>query len=238
MDIKLYMINVSMNKAVQPFLFSVIYLLIFLFCPITLLAHAQLQGCGQIDIGNPGANQQIPPQCQTSGGGNTDVVALLKTQIGKPYGWGTPVRNWPSLPHPNPPAKAPAPPSFDCSGLTGWAWYWGSNKKVTLGGDTYSQWGDKSSKYQRHIVQGDANLKSGALQNGDLLYWGSISGGPHHVGIYVDEAHTKQSGEPDSVSSCSKGDCFIDAPNTGSFVRWDRIRGFGNDFIGYIHVVQ
>lgn len=202
------------------------------------IAYAQLNGCGQIDVGNPGAKVTIPPECQTSRGGNADVVAYAKSQIGKIYGWGAPNRAWSSDPHPNLPAKSPAPSSFDCSGLTGWSWYWGSNRKVTLGGDTYTMWSATGKMFQRHIVMGDQNLKSGDLQNGDLLFWGSASG-PHHVGIYVDEAHTKQAGDPpDSTPSCTKGNCFIDAPDFNKHVRWDQIRGFGTDFIGYIHVVQ
>src|SRR6185503_3297917 len=43
---------------------------VILFFTLTNIAFAQLNGCAQIPIGNPGANVTIPPECQegTSGG--------------------------------------------------------------------------------------------------------------------------------------------------------------------------
>lgn len=49
------------------FLLSLTVTVIFLFSRITNIAYAQLSGCGEIDVGNPGANVSIPPQCQGSG---------------------------------------------------------------------------------------------------------------------------------------------------------------------------
>jgi hypothetical protein len=67
MAAKPIMIKVSMNKVLPVFLFSLGYLFLFLFSPLILLTHAQLAGCAEIDIGIPGAQQQVPPQCQTKG---------------------------------------------------------------------------------------------------------------------------------------------------------------------------
>jgi hypothetical protein len=51
------------------------FLLLAMFLSIftTPPASAQLSGCGQIDVGNPGANVSIPPQCASgSSGGLTN----------------------------------------------------------------------------------------------------------------------------------------------------------------------
>jgi cell wall-associated NlpC family hydrolase len=71
-------------------------------------------------------------------------------QLGKPYSWG-----------------ASGPNSFDCSGLTMWAW---GKAGVSLPHSSQAQYGSGP-----HVSQGD-------LQPGDLVFYGSPI---HHVGIYI-----------------------------------------------------
>ena len=78
------------------------------------------------------------------------AVAEAQRQIGKPYQWG-----------------AAGPDSFDCSGLTMWAW---GHAGVSLPHYTKAQY-DATT----HISISD-------LQPGDLVFFGSDF---HHMGLYV-----------------------------------------------------
>jgi cell wall-associated NlpC family hydrolase len=78
------------------------------------------------------------------------AVAEAYRQLGKPYRWG-----------------AAGPDSFDCSGLTMWAW---AKAGVSLPHHSGSQY-----QQGRHVSRGE-------LQPGDLVFFGSPI---HHVGIYV-----------------------------------------------------
>ena len=83
------------------------------------------------------------------------VVALAKTELGKPYVWG-----------------ATGPYSFDCSGLTSYVYQHALGKNITR--TTYTQ-----------VHQGKTVAVSTAtLKKGDLIFWGSASA-PYHVGIYA-----------------------------------------------------
>lgn len=73
-----------------------------------------------------------------------------KRQLGKPYHYG-----------------GSGPDSFDCSGLTAWAWRAGGRSLP------HSAAGQYSATMHIPISQ---------LQPGDLVFYGSP---PHHVGIYV-----------------------------------------------------
>ncbi len=78
------------------------------------------------------------------------AVREAYNQLGKPYKWG-----------------ASGPSSFDCSGLTMWAW---GHAGVSLPHSSKAQYSGG-----RHVSQGD-------LQPGDLTFYGSPI---HHVGIYI-----------------------------------------------------
>ena len=78
------------------------------------------------------------------------AVQEAYNQLGKPYQWG-----------------ASGPSSFDCSGLTSWAW---GHAGVSLSHSSKAQFNEG-----RHVSQGD-------LQPGDLTFYGSPI---HHVGIYI-----------------------------------------------------
>jgi cell wall-associated NlpC family hydrolase len=99
-------------------------------------------------------------------GGEAATAAL--SQRGKPYVWG---------------AKGPS--SFDCSGLTQWAW---AHAGVRLGPDTYSQ------------VQQGVPVDPGDVRAGDLIFpkgsWDSR--GPGHVQLAISPTqvvHAPQSGD-------------------------------------------
>ncbi|MDX6273747.1 MAG: peptidoglycan DL-endopeptidase CwlO, partial [Frankiales bacterium] len=84
------------------------------------------------------------------------ALAAATTQIGKPYQWG-----------------ATGPASFDCSGLTGWAY---AQAGVSLPRTSRQQW-----LVGTHVALGE-------LAPGDLLFWATDVANPstiHHVAIYA-----------------------------------------------------
>ena len=91
----------------------------------------------------------------TSGGGapaaGADAaIAEARRQLGKPYQWG-----------------GSGPDSFDCSGLTSWAWRAGGK---VLSHSSRAQWSETS------------RVDMGDLQPGDLVFYGNPI---HHVGLYI-----------------------------------------------------
>ena len=92
----------------------------------------------------PSVSRPAPPQ----GKGAAQAVAVARAQIGKPYVWG-----------------ASGPDSFDCSGLTMYAW---RAAGVSLPHSTYAQWAATT-----HISQSE-------LQPGDLVFFSGLN----HVAIY------------------------------------------------------
>ena len=106
--------------------------------------------------------------------GASAAVAKAKEQIGKPYQWG-----------------AEGPDSFDCSGLTLYAWRAGGRSLPHSSGAQYSA---------------TARVSTSALQPGDLLFYGSPI---HHVGIYVGNGQmveASQSGTPVRYASIWRSD--------------------------------
>jgi cell wall-associated NlpC family hydrolase len=88
----------------------------------------------------------LPP----SGHGAGAAIEQARRQLGKPYEWG-----------------GAGPNSFDCSGLTMFAWSAGG---VGLPHSAAAQYGST------------ARVPISDLQPGDLVFYGSP---PHHVGLYV-----------------------------------------------------
>lgn len=100
------------------------------------------------------------------------AIAAARTMLGRPYQWG-----------------AVGPDSFDCSGLTGWA---------------YRQAGLALPRTSRQQWFAGRQVPLAELAPGDLLFWATDVTNPatiHHVGIYVG------------------GGRVIDAPRTGLTVR-------------------
>jgi cell wall-associated NlpC family hydrolase len=98
-----------------------------------------------------------------------EAVAEAYRQLGKPYQWA-----------------AAGPDSFDCSGLTMWAW---ARAGVSL---------PHSSRAQFDM---GSHVSSNELQPGDLVFFGSPI---HHVGIYV--------GNGDMINAPQTGDVVRIAP--------------------------
>lgn len=91
--------------------------------------------------------QDVAP---VSGHGASAAIAEAQRQIGKPYHWG-----------------AAGPNSFDCSGLTMWAWRAGG---VSL------------PHYTKAQYDATTHVPLSQLQPGDLVFFGSDF---HHEGLYV-----------------------------------------------------
>ena len=91
-----------------------------------------------------------PPSAGSPSAGADAAVAEARRQLGKPYEWG-----------------GSGPDSFDCSGLTSWAWRAGGER---LSHSSRAQWSETS------------RVSMEALAPGDLLFYGDPI---HHVGIYI-----------------------------------------------------
>jgi cell wall-associated NlpC family hydrolase len=97
-------------------------------------------------------------------GGVAAVIAEAKAQLGKPYVWG-----------------AAGPGSFDCSGLTMWAWHAGGVNLPHFSGAQYSA--------TRHVPLS-------AIQPGDLVFYESPS---EHVALYIGNGTIIHAPNPRSV---------------------------------------
>ncbi|HZN16205.1 MAG TPA: NlpC/P60 family protein [Acidimicrobiales bacterium] len=97
------------------------------------------------NTGTAPVNPPPPPNA-----GAAKAIEEAKRQLGKPYEWA-----------------GSGPDTFDCSGLTAWAWKAGGK---TLSHYTGAQWNET------------ARVDVSALQPGDLVFFGSDL---HHVGLFV-----------------------------------------------------
>ncbi len=117
----------------------------------TRAAARRIQAVTRSVSGSPGfsASPGSYPSVPVSGRA-TAAVAAARSVLGRPYVWG-----------------AAGPGSFDCSGLTMWAW---AHAGVSLPHSAAAQYGS------------GAHVSQSALQPGDLLFFYSpIS----HVGMYI-----------------------------------------------------
>jgi cell wall-associated NlpC family hydrolase len=108
------------------------------------------------------------------------AVRAALAQVGKPYRWG-----------------ATGPATFDCSGLTRFAY---TAAGLTLPRTSRQQW-----SAGRH-------LEVAELRPGDLIFWAHDPADPstiHHVGMYVGQG------------------LMVHAPHTGALVRVDPLRASG-----------
>lgn len=102
-----------------------------------------------LDLQPPIPRSTTPTATASNGNAQAAVDAAL-SQIGKPYQWG-----------------AAGPDSYDCSGLTLWAW---AHAGVSLPHNSGAQYAATP-----RVAQSD-------WQPGDLLFYGSPI---HHVGMYI-----------------------------------------------------
>jgi len=110
--------------------------------------------------------KDIPPVAGSGKG--SEAVKWALTQLGKPYVWG-----------------ADGPDSFDCSGLTMWAY---AKLGINLPHYTGSQW------------NAGTHVSREALQPGDLVFFYSDL---HHMGMYIGNGkmvHAPQTGDVVKIS--------------------------------------
>ena len=79
----------------------------------------------------------------------------------------------------------------------------------------WAQAGVRLSHYTGYQWNETSRVPLSDLQPGDLVFFGDSGPTSHHVGLYVGN------------------DMMIDAPNTGAYVRYDNIYGFGGDLLPY-----
>ena len=103
------------------------------------------------------------------------AVAEARRQVGKPYVWG-----------------ATGPGSFDCSGLTSWAW---------------RAAGVSIPRTSRQQYAAGVKVSRSALRPGDLVYFGSPI---YHVAIYVGGNMMISAPQPGDVVKYQSVDAFSD----------------------------
>lgn len=109
------------------------------------------------------------------GSGGAAAAAAMSMR-GRPYVWG-----------------AAGPNSFDCSGLTMWAY---KQVGVSLPHSSRAQYGYGKS------------VPNGQFMPGDLLFYGSSPGSIHHVAMYVGDGtlvHASTSGTPVKTGEATRG---------------------------------
>ncbi|HSX08823.1 MAG TPA: N-acetylmuramoyl-L-alanine amidase [Candidatus Saccharimonadales bacterium] len=183
--------------------------------------------CTDTSIDNPKTSPVFPPDCDTSGNQNESavvqkVIALARSRINNKnivYSSGEPSRNWSTE---NPATNDPT--FFDCSGFVGWAWYWGSGGKVSMGGQTNFDWANQGHRsYYQKVVTSNESL----LEPGDAVYFnnGMAEAQPGHVGLYIGK---------DPGSKCSANDCYMQFFTTG--VPGDEESLKGTNIMGFIRM--
>ncbi|MBW3594174.1 MAG: C40 family peptidase [Actinobacteria bacterium] len=112
-------------------------------------ARREAAAAAAVPVGAPSLSVPARPAPAPNPGAQTAVDAAL-SQVGKPYQWG-----------------AEGPDSYDCSGLTLWAW---AKAGVSL---------PHNSGMQQAAI---APVSRDELQPGDLIFFGSPV---HHVSMYI-----------------------------------------------------
>jgi cell wall-associated NlpC family hydrolase len=98
---------------------------------------------------------------------------------------------------------------FDCSGLTKFAYRQAAVTLPRVANDQYATTNVHPSR--------------GQLRPGDLVFYGRSARGIHHVGIYVGKDKNGHQ-------------TMLNAPNSDSVIRYDRIDTFGDDYYGATRV--
>jgi cell wall-associated NlpC family hydrolase len=135
-------------------------------------AYDRLSGADKQTLAGPEDNSVY---VGAAGSGGQAAEAAM-TQRGKPYVWG-----------------ADGPDSYDCSGLTLWAY---AKVGVSLPHSSKGQYGYGVS------------VPYGQWQAGDLLFYGSSAGSIHHVAMYIGNGqlvHASTSGTPVKTGAAPNG---------------------------------
>jgi cell wall-associated NlpC family hydrolase len=173
--------------------------------------------CVITKVGNPPANQPLPAGC----GGNLSVVQLARQHLAGSYIWAAPQpRVWADWD----PNKGNAPTHFDCSGFAGWVWYWATNGKVNLPGQTNAVWLNTDGLSNSSVTLTKQVGTKAGLQPGDLVFFGNAAS-TEHVGIY------------EGQGACGTNDCFLQWYKTGYPGNSASLASVGNWYVGYVHIV-
>lgn len=166
--------NLALAGSLLFFFISLVTIGFFLFSSLTKVAYAQLNGCGEIDVGNPGANVTVPPQCAEGESAVVqNVIKLAKEHLTTGiYILGTPSRDWAADKSTGP----DSPANFDCSGFVGWAWYWGSNGVISMDGQTNADWASNNPHYMKVVTTDESQL-----QPGDAVFLMITKANPNHI---------------------------------------------------------
>jgi cell wall-associated NlpC family hydrolase len=138
------------------------------------LTEAQTPGAAERASRSGGRMPPPPVTVPVSGRAGT-AVATARQQVGKPYVWG-----------------ATGPGSFDCSGLTSYAW---RAAGVTI------------PRTSRQQYAAGVKVSRSALRPGDLVYFGSPV---YHVAIYVGDNTMISAPQPGDVVKYQSVDAFSD----------------------------
>jgi cell wall-associated NlpC family hydrolase len=127
---------------------------------------------------SPAAGAGTAAPAVTASGKGAVAVAEARKQLGKPYVYG-----------------GAGPDSFDCSGLTSWAW---RAAGVSLSHSAYDQWFETT------------RVPVGQVQPGDLLFFGDDGvESIHHDAIYIgggEMIEASQTGTPVRIRGWRSGD--------------------------------
>ena len=121
--------------------------------------------------------EEVVTKVVPSSGRGATAVAEARKHLGKPYRYG-----------------GSGPDSFDCSGLTSWAW---RAAGVELSHSALSQYYETT------------RVSTSAVEPGDLLFFGSSVGGIHHVTMYIgggEMIEASQTGTPIRIRGWRSGD--------------------------------
>jgi cell wall-associated NlpC family hydrolase len=136
-------------------------------------AYDELSGADKSALAGPEDNSVY---LAAGSGAGSQAAAAAMSQRGKPYVWG-----------------AAGPSSYDCSGLTMWA---------------YNQVGVKLPHSSRSQYTYGKAVTNGQYLPGDLLFYGSSASSIHHVAMYVGNGllvHASTEGVPVKTAAATKG---------------------------------
>ena len=146
------------------------------------------------------------------------LLAIARSQKGDKYGWGD-CHNWSSSGYKpsSTPIKSDGCNTYDCSGFTGWAYYWATSGKFNMKGQTCRDYGncytiDGGFRTENPNLYTKFSYKElDKIKFGDLVYFGTNRDKKYpttsHVALYVG-----------SYGSCGgKKDCIIDASGSGGW---------------------
>ena len=121
--------------------------------------------------------EEVVTKVVPSSGRGATAVAEARKQLGKPYRYG-----------------GSGPDSFDCSGLTSWAW---RAAGVELSHSALTQYYETT------------RVSTSAVEPGDLLFFGGSVSGIHHVTMYIgggEMIEASQTGTPIRIRGWRSGD--------------------------------